>query len=209
LRCVSPVRPGEARTERHVGALRWKTGLHLAQTGRHIDRVWVSAVPGRYAVRHGVLHRVVRAVYPRAPVTDVDLVMVLGSGVGKTSLIAELADRLTTKLDKYYDKTTGTMVDGVPDAPSSRPDTFKIAVRAIKSHSLGRVVVQRSRSIAVIFPENSVPIDVLPALNAAADGASSAMRTSRVPFTELAEPGAASRAAAPRRDRAGTAPAGT
>src|SRR5687767_12721734 len=100
--------------------------------------------------------------------TGVALVVIAESGVGKTRILAEIADRLTTKLDKYYDKTTDTAVNGVPDTPGLRPDTFKIAVRAIKSHSLGPVVVQGSRSIAVTFPQNFGPIDVLPALDAAA-----------------------------------------
>jgi hypothetical protein len=105
------------------------------------------------------------------PVSEVDLVVVLGPpGVGKTRRIAELAERLTTKLGKYYDKTTGTVVDGVSEAPSRRPDTLKIAVRAINSDGLGQVIVRRPRSTSVTFPENSVSIDVLPVFNTAADG---------------------------------------
>jgi hypothetical protein len=103
-------------------------------------------------------------------VKDIDVLVLVGTGAGKTMHLAEVARRLTTKLDKYYDKTTGTVVDGVPDAARSRPDMFGVAVRAIKSHSFGPVAVQGSRSIAVQFPGNFDPIDVLPALDSAAGG---------------------------------------
>lgn len=106
------------------------------------------------------------------PVGDLDLVVVLGEArVGKTTRLAEVADRLTAKLDRYYDKVSGTAAVAVPDAPNRRPDAFKIAVRAIKRHRLASVVVQGSRSVTVTFPQNFGPIDVLPALGPEADGA--------------------------------------
>ncbi|NGM15024.1 hypothetical protein [Verrucosispora sioxanthis] len=107
------------------------------------------------------------------PISDLDLTVVLGkASVDKTGSLAEIVDRLTAKLDRYYDKTTGAAALAVPDAPSRRPDTFKIAVRAIKSHRLASVVVQgRPRSVTVTFPQSPGLIDVLPALGVEADEA--------------------------------------
>lgn len=148
-----------------------ETGIDVVLLRPHIDRCEQTSHPASTLSAVEYFTGSYARSTPVRPVTDVDVVVIAGDpGVGKSRILAEVAERLTTKLEKYYDKTTGTVVDGVPDLPGSRPDTFKIAVQAIKRHRLGTVVVQGPRSLAVTFPEGFGSIDVLPALDAAADG---------------------------------------
>src|SRR6266511_3636647 len=100
---------------------------------------------------------------PVRPVSDLDIPMVMPMGEGKTEAALALVEILATKLNRYYDKTTGTLVDGVPDAPR-RPDTVKIAVQALKIRNLGSLV-QGRRSVKLTFPQDFGAVDVLPALS--------------------------------------------
>ncbi|MGH3947586.1 MAG: hypothetical protein ACRDSE_00445 [Pseudonocardiaceae bacterium] len=88
---------------------------------------------------------------------DADISIVVSTGTGKTASF--LTEILATKLNKYYDKTTGTLVNGAPDPPNGRPDFFKIAVRAMKAHRLGSVV-ESTRTIKVTVPRNFGALDV-------------------------------------------------
>lgn len=99
---------------------------------------------------------------PVRPVSDLDVSITMTTGSGKTSAFLGLAEILATKLNKYYDKVTGTtMVHRVPDVPR-RPDTFKIAVRALKDRGYGPQV---QGSVKVTFPQCVGAVDVVPTLS--------------------------------------------
>ncbi|MFG3645095.1 hypothetical protein ACGF3C_32955 [Micromonospora sp. NPDC047762] len=97
------------------------------------------------------------------PISDVDAVSLLGKpGVGKTALLAGLlANQLSTKLSRYYDKATGSTFDAYPD---HRPVTRLIAGSIARAWGWAGSL-PNNESIKIDFTPLDASVEVVPAFN--------------------------------------------